>query len=158
MRARVIFPRDYWNSVIRLDFLTLLSEATIQGASDVSAFLIPTPEGNILRDAGLRETVPILENSIRNLGFRVEGIHLFLASHARYDHNGGMVEMKTRTQARLLATPREIEQFRRGGKGDFAFGDTHAFLPVTPDGQLEDGESIRLGGMVLTAHFTPGHT
>jgi len=30
--------------------------------------------------------------------------------------------------------------------------------PVQPDGHLRDGDEIRLGGVVLTAHFTPGHT
>jgi metallo-beta-lactamase class B len=128
------------------------------GASDVSVFLITTPEGHILLDTGFRETVPILENNVRKLGFRFADIRLLLASHAHYDHAGGIAEIKARTKARLLVNPAETELFMRGGKGDFAFGDRYAFPPVTPDGQVEDGGEISLGGTILTAHFTPGHT
>jgi metallo-beta-lactamase class B len=128
------------------------------GASDVSAFLITTPQGHILLDTGFRETVPMLESSIRKLGFRVEDIRLLLASHAHYDHAGGMADLKAKTGARMLANPREAELLRQGGRGDFAFGDRYAFPPVVPDGEFHDGETIRLGGMVLTPHFTPGHT
>jgi metallo-beta-lactamase class B len=128
------------------------------GASDVSAFLFATPAGHILLDTGFRETVPILENNIRELGFRFEDVRLLLASHAHYDHAGGIAEVKARTKARLLVNPAETDLFMHGGKGDFAFGDKYAFPPVRPDGRIHDGEAIGLGGTVLLAHFTPGHT
>src|SRR6202012_143563 len=41
---------------------------------------------------------------------------------------------------------------------DFAFGDKYTFPPVTPDGLLTDDQPVRLGGVALTPHFTPGHT
>ncbi|MFB3778644.1 MAG: subclass B3 metallo-beta-lactamase [Bryobacteraceae bacterium] len=128
------------------------------GASDVSAFLITTPEGHILLDAGFAETVPIVEAGIRKLGFRVEDIRLLLASHAHYDHAGGMAKTKAMTKARFLTHPKEVAMFARGGKGDFAFGDKYAFEPVAHDGTFRDGEQLRLGDVVLTAQFTPGHT
>lgn len=127
------------------------------GASDVSAFLITTPQGHILVDTGFRETVPLIDASVRKLGFRMEDIRILLASHAHYDHAGGVAEVEARTKARFLVNPAEVEPFSRGGKGDFAFGDKYAFPPLKPDGVLRDGGEVRLGGMVVTAHFTPGH-
>jgi len=81
-----------------------------------------------------------------------------LASHAHYDHAGGVALMKAKSKARFLTNPRDVELFARGGKGDFAFGDQYAFPPVKADGVFRDGDQIRLGDLVLTAHFTPGHT
>ncbi|HEY9405681.1 MAG TPA: hypothetical protein VIQ24_23730, partial [Pyrinomonadaceae bacterium] len=46
-----------------------------------------------------------------------------------------------------------------GGKGDFSLvGDRFSFTPVKADLILRDGEKVKLGGTVLTAHLTPGHT
>jgi metallo-beta-lactamase class B len=128
------------------------------GAASVSSFLIATAQGHILLDTGYAETVPLVEAGIRKLGFRVEDIKLLLASHAHTDHAGGIAAMKAATKARFLANPRDAELFARGGKGDFAFGDKYAFPPVKADRVFRDGEQIRLGGVELTAHFTPGHT
>jgi metallo-beta-lactamase class B len=128
------------------------------GAADVSAFLWTTPEGHILLDTGFRETVPRIEANLKTLGLRLEDIRLLLTSHGHCDHIGGAAEVKARTKARFLANPVEWPLLKRGGKGDFAFGDKYAFPPVEPDAPLRDGEPVGLGGTVLTPHFTPGHT
>ncbi len=128
------------------------------GAAGVSSFLITTPSGHILLDTGYAETVPQIEANVKKLGYRVEDIRLLLASHAHADHAGGMAAVKTLTKARLIVHPAELAPFARGGKGDFAFRDSFAFPPVTADGVFQDGEEIRLGDVVIVAHFTPGHT
>jgi metallo-beta-lactamase class B len=128
------------------------------GASDVSSYLITTPQGHILLDTGFRETVPMIEANVRKLGFRVEDIRLLLISHAHYDHVGGIAAVKARTGAKLLANPADAPLLKRGGTGDFAFGDRFPYPPAMPDRLLHDGEEVRLGDTVMTAHFTPGHT
>jgi metallo-beta-lactamase class B len=128
------------------------------GVADVSSYLITTPEGHILLDAGFRETAPIIEANIAKLGFHVEDVRLLLISHGHYDHVGGVAAIKARTKAALLANPVEAPLLARGGKGDFAFKDAYPYPPLVPDRLLDDGEQVRLGGTVMTAHFTPGHT
>lgn len=128
------------------------------GASGVSAFLLVASEGNVLIDTGFRETVPLVEAGVRKLGFRMESIRLLLASHAHYDHVAGLAEVKRRTRARFLANPKDMEAFRRGGRGDFALGDKYPFEPVEPDGAIEEGKALVVGKSGLTAHFMPGHT
>lgn len=128
------------------------------GASGVSAYLIATPKGLILLDTGFRETVPLIEANIKKLGFRMEDVRLLLISHGHYDHIGGMADVKARTEARLLVNPAEEPLLERGGKGDFAFGDSIPYPPVKPDALLADGKDVTFGGTTLTPHFTPGHT
>lgn len=128
------------------------------GAAGVSSYLITTPEGHFLLDAGFRETAPMIESNIQKLGFRLADIRLILISHGHYDHVGGVAAIKARSGARLLANPAEAPLLSRGGKGDFALADRYPYPPVATDRVLRDGEQVRLGGTVMTAHFTPGHT
>jgi len=48
-----------------------------------------------------------------------------------------------------------------GGKSDFHYGKDWQVMgqpPVKVDRVLRDGDTVRLGEVVLTAHHTPGHT
>ncbi|MEO8452127.1 MAG: subclass B3 metallo-beta-lactamase, partial [Gemmatimonadota bacterium] len=47
-----------------------------------------------------------------------------------------------------------------GGKTDFQYGNDASLLyrPTRVDRVLHDGDEVRLGGAVLVAHLTPGHT
>ena len=128
------------------------------GVKGVASYLIVTPDGDMLLDAGFRETVPLVEASIRKLGFYVEDVHILLLSHAHFDHAGGLAAMKAATNARLLASPGDAPLLERGGRDDFAFGDRGRFPPVKPDGLLQNGVPVRLDGVEMTPHFTPGHT
>jgi metallo-beta-lactamase class B len=128
------------------------------GASDVSSYLITTPEGHFLLDNGFRETVPQIEANIRELGFNLADIRFLLTSHGHYDHVGGMAELKAKTKATLVSSSADAPLMARGGKGDLAFGDQYLFPPAVADRLVRDGEQIQLGGVVMTAHLTPGHT
>jgi metallo-beta-lactamase class B len=128
------------------------------GASDVTSFLITTPEGHILLDSGFAETVPQIEANVAKLGFKLADIKILLISHAHIDHAGGMAELKKKTGATLAVLDAEVGLLERGGKGDFAWGDKYAFSPVKADRILHDKEEVSLGGAVLTVLWTPGHT
>src|SRR6185436_4594718 len=52
------------------------------GASDISSFLITTPEGHILLDSGFVETVPQIQKNIAQLGFRLEDVKVLINTHA----------------------------------------------------------------------------
>ena len=54
----------------------------------------------------------------------------------------------------------DVPEIQSGGKSDFNYSNdesTH-FPATTVDKVLHDGEQIKLGGTVLTAHLTAGHT
>lgn len=128
------------------------------GASDITSYLITTPEGHILLDGGFEETVPIIRESVKKLGFKIEDVKILLNSHAHYDHAAGLAELKKLTGAAFHVSERDAPLHARGGKGDFAFGDRFPYPPVTADRLLKDGDKVTLGGVTLTAHLTPGHT
>ncbi|HEX6494450.1 MAG TPA: subclass B3 metallo-beta-lactamase [Acidobacteriaceae bacterium] len=128
------------------------------GMKGIASYLIVTPAGDILLDTGFQESVPLVEASVRKLGFHVSDIHILLSSHAHFDHAGGFRAMKEATHARLLASPGDAPLLERGGRDDFAFADRARFPPVKVDALLEDGVPVRLGGVAMTPHFTPGHT
>ncbi|MGD0199977.1 MAG: subclass B3 metallo-beta-lactamase [Bryobacteraceae bacterium] len=128
------------------------------GASDVTSYLITTPEGHILLDSGFAETVPQIRANVARLGFKLEDIKVLLNSQAHYDHAAGLAELKSLTRARLLASAQDGALLARGGRGDFAYGDRYPYTPVFRDAVVRDGDEVRLGNTVLTAHLTPGHT
>ncbi len=128
------------------------------GASDITSFLVATPRGLILLDGGFVETAPQIEANVERLGFRLADIKVLLNSHAHMDHAGGFAELKRRSGAALAASAADAVLLARGGHGDFRFGDTLTFPPVVADRILKDGDTVTLGGTVMTAHLTPGHT
>lgn len=128
------------------------------GASDITSFLITTPEGHIVLDGGFVETAPMIRANIERLGFEVEDVKILIGSHAHLDHAGGLAELKRVTGAEFVSMAEEAPLYRAGGKGDRQFGDTLPFPPVEPDRTINDGDRVTLGGVTLVAHRTPGHT
>ncbi|HEX5720797.1 MAG TPA: subclass B3 metallo-beta-lactamase [Thermoanaerobaculia bacterium] len=128
------------------------------GASDIASYLIATPEGHILLDGGFVETVPLIRESVKKLGFKIEDVKILLNTHAHYDHAGGLAELKKLTGARLHASKADAPALARGGKDDPLFGDQFLFPPVKVDRLVKDGDTVTLGGSTLTARLTPGHT
>ena len=114
------------------------------GASDVTSYLIVTPQGHILLDSGLVETVPQIQQNVVQLGFRLEDVKILINSHAHYDHAGGLALLKRLTGAKLMASEADAVLLAAGGKGDPNFGDKLAFEPVKADRILHDG---RQGGV-----------
>jgi metallo-beta-lactamase class B len=128
------------------------------GASDISSYLITTPAGHVVIDAGYVATVPIIEKNIRTLGFKVEDVRILLNTQAHYDHAAGFAQLKRDTGAQLMVSGPDADVIERGGVHDFSFGDKYPFPPVNVDRRLKDGDTVTLGKLTLHAHVTPGHT
>jgi metallo-beta-lactamase class B len=128
------------------------------GASDITSFLFKTRDGLILIDGGYDTTAPQILANIRTLGFDPKQVKIILNTHGHLDHAGGIAQLKRETGATFYASELDGALIARGGKGDFGLGDRAAYPPATPDKIVTDGEKISLGGVMLTAHLTPGHT
>jgi metallo-beta-lactamase class B len=128
------------------------------GASDITSFLITSPKGHILLDGGFEETVPQIRDNIRKLGFKVEDVKYLLSSHGHFDHAAGLAELKRLTGAKFVVSKEDGGLIARGGKGDPNFGDSAPFPPTQSDRTIKDGETVRVGGAIMTARITPGHT
>jgi metallo-beta-lactamase class B len=128
------------------------------GSEGLSAWLITTPKGHILIDAPMEQNVAQIEANIRKLGFKVEDIEVLLNSHAHFDHAAGFARLKKDSGAILAASAGDREALEKGiypGSEDVA---VLRFPSVKVDHVLKDGDTVRHGGMVLTANITPGHS
>ena len=100
----------------------------------------------------------MIEASITKLGFRFADVKILLISHAHWDHDAGSAAVKERTGAKYMVMEPDVEVVEDGGKSDFFYGKSPQSLyrPAKVDRVLHDGDEVRLGGAVLTAHLTPG--
>src|ERR1051326_2777417 len=74
---------DNWNG--RVKPFRIIGNVYYVGASEVSSFLITTPKGHILLDSGLPETVPLIRDAFKQLGFKLEDVKWLINSHAHFD-------------------------------------------------------------------------
>lgn len=128
------------------------------GAKELTSYLITTPQGHILVDAGMEEMAPQIEKNIEMLGFRVSDVKILLNTQAHIDHAAGFAALKRATGAKLMASRGDAPVIESGGAKDFLWPDRFAWEPAKVDQFVEDGQEIALGGVILTAHLTPGHT
>lgn len=130
------------------------------GSADLASYLVVTPKGLILINSSLVASVPLIRKSVEALGFRFTDIKILLISHAHYDHCAGSAEVKKLTGAEYFVMDADVPTVESGGKKDFQYGADPSMLypPTKVDRILYDGDTVRLGGAVLTAHLTAGHT
>jgi metallo-beta-lactamase class B len=112
--------------------------------------VVDTPEGDILIDSTYEVNVPVIQDSMSKLGLKFNNIKIVLGSHAHGDHQEADAMVAEMTGARALALAEDIPDLQR---------------MRTPSGKarpmyqvLHDGDEVKLGGMTLVAHLTPGHT
>jgi metallo-beta-lactamase class B len=131
------------------------------GTKGQANYLIVTPKGNILLNSGLIKTLPMTKKSIAELGFKYGDTKILLISHSHFDHDAASAQVVKETGAKYEVMDADVGVVESGGKTDFAYGDKGAdnlYPPVKVARTLHDGDTVELGGTVLMAHKTPGHT
>ena len=130
------------------------------GSKGLGIYLVTTPQGHILINAGLDESVPMIQQSVEKFGFRFSDIKILLISHAHFDHDAGAARIKKLTGAKYMVMDSDVPVVESGGGKDFAYAHTPGMLypAAKVDRILHDGDTVTLGDTVLTAHLTPGHT
>src|SRR2546427_9888837 len=119
------------------------------GTKSLSSYLVATPQGHILINSTYERNVPVIQQSVEQLGFKFSDVKILLGSHAHGDHQEGDALVKQLTGAQVMAMAEDVPALKNMKPG----GKDH---PV--DRILHDGESVTLGGSTLVAHLTPGHT
>jgi metallo-beta-lactamase class B len=130
------------------------------GTWDLGSYLITTPQGHILINSGMKETVPQIVAGIESLGFKPSDVKLLLATHAHFDHVAGLAELQRITHASIAMSQPDAELFESGGKSDFLFGESPGahYEGAKISRILAAGDKVALGGTELTVHLHPGHT
>jgi metallo-beta-lactamase class B len=130
------------------------------GAKDLASYLITTPQGHILINSSLEASVPLIQASIEKLGFKFQDVKILLISHSHFDHCAGSAAIKKLTGAKYMVMEQDVKEIENGGITDFRYANDKGshFPPTKVDRVLKDLDEVKLGGSVLTAHLTPGHT
>jgi len=161
---------SYWTSSLADSFpkewlapqepVRLLGNTYYVGTRGLSSILITSDEGHVLIDGGLMESAPLIAANIQKLGFELEDVRTILHSHAHYDHVGGLAELQRLTGADVVSSKAGANALRRGRGGpddpQFEVGD--AFPAIEHVSVVSDGETLQVGHVAITAHYTPGHT
>lgn len=155
--ARAQVPPDWTNP---FPPFRIISNVYYVGSQGLASYLITTPQGNILINSSLEASVPLIRQSVEKLGFKFSDTKILLISHAHWDHCAGSAAVKELTGAKYMVMDADVPEIEAGGKGNFAYGDNlgSRYQPAKVDRTLHDGDEVRLGGAVLVAHLTPGHT
>jgi len=136
------------------------------GASDASVFLMTGPEGHVLLDGGFPGQPPLIEASIEKLGFHVKDIKILVNSDPFSDQAGGLAELQQKSGAQLWSSEASSIPLSTGGDDPALFlplrvlywAHVASYPPARVDHVFNDGDTVRLGPIALTAHITPGHT
>jgi len=128
------------------------------GTEGSASYLVTSPQGSVLVDAGLAETVPLVESSIEKLGFQLADIKYLLTSRAAPDRAGGLAKFKKDTGAQIVASAADKPLLEGGLSGQ-------GVEAVTVDRVIGDGDKLNLvdarvtkGGVLFVARLTPGPT
>jgi metallo-beta-lactamase class B len=130
------------------------------GSQDLAAYLIVTPQGNILINSNLESSPSQIKHAIESLGFKYADTKILLISHGHFDHCAGSAQIKRETGAKYEVMAQDVPVVESGGRNDFNYGHDKSFWfpPTKVDQFLHDGDTVSLGGVTLTAHLTAGHT
>lgn len=129
------------------------------GSYDLACYLITTPKGDILINAGIPGSDTMLRRHISALGFTFSDLRLILTNQAHFDHVGAIADIRRYTGARVMIDYKDAAVLADGGNSDFIFGGKGPmFKPVKADRLLHDRDTIRFGGMNIVMLHHPGHT
>lgn len=97
------------------------------GSQDLAAYLIVTPQGNILINSNLQSSPPQIRKSIESLGFIYSDTKILLISHGHYDHCAGSAEIKRETGAKYEVMAQDVPVVQSGGQNDFHYASDKTF-------------------------------
>lgn len=128
------------------------------GSWNQSSYLLTTPQGIILVNSGMEPSAAQLKESIKELGFKLSDVKILLLSHAHMDNDAGAATIIKETGAKYEVMEGDIKTVESGGGLDFGSRPDRMYPPAHVERVLHDDDTVSFGGMVLTAHWTPGHT
>jgi glyoxylase-like metal-dependent hydrolase (beta-lactamase superfamily II) len=142
-----------------------------QGFSEIIAvYAEATGDGRVvLFESGPASTVGAVEAGLAGIGFTVEDLAAIFVSHVHLDHSGAAGVLARRSGCTVFAHPigaphlvdphaKLLPSAERlyGAMLAPLWGTTEA-VPFDCLGPVENGDSVRVGGLEVTGWHTPGH-
>ncbi|MBQ7208376.1 MAG: MBL fold metallo-hydrolase [Lentisphaeria bacterium] len=129
------------------------------GTIPASTHLIDTGSGLIVIDTGYQETLYLMLDSLRKLGFVPGDIRYIVHSHGHIDHAGATKALVELTGAETFIGTGDLDMVT--GKRPLSWAPEYdmTFPGVfEPDHLLRDGDRITLGNVTVECVATPGHS
>jgi hydroxyacylglutathione hydrolase len=129
-------------------------------ASGAYAWIVRTPHGAVLVDAGLDAQGVALLGELRSEGVEPDQVQAVLITHGHPDHYAAALLFR---QAKVLVGPGDLAMIR-GDKTHYAtFGKILSAVLTMPPGptaatELRDGEDLEFDGARFKVIATPGHS
>jgi metallo-beta-lactamase class B len=139
------------------------------GVANGEAYLLTSPQGDILMGSAMEASQERVEKNIESLGFKMKDIKVILLNHNHEDQSGGAAYLKEKSGAQVMAGFAEIPYMEHGmfnppaipvtptagGRG--GRGPRH-YPPVKVDRALFDGDVVKVGPLAVTVYLIPGHS
>jgi glyoxylase-like metal-dependent hydrolase (beta-lactamase superfamily II) len=129
-------------------------EKFVIGPFAVNCYLIGCPQHRKMAVIDTGGEVEIIWQRIQDTNYSLEYI---INTHGHVDHTGGNLELKQKSQARILAHAADVPFMTIREEWLYAMLPEAQPSPV-PDEFLSDGQVIQLGNISLKVLHTPGHT
>jgi metallo-beta-lactamase class B len=130
------------------------------GTCGIGAILIAGEKHHVLIDGGTEAGGRLIAANIGRLGYDIADIRFLLSSHEHHDHAGGLAYLQQASGAIMLTSRAAGAVLASGNAG--ADGPQAGINPPLPrieiGAPVEDGDTINLRELKVTALATPGHT
>lgn len=129
------------------------------GTTKGPAHLLTTSDGLVLIDTGYAQSLYMLLESLRKLGFDYKDIKHIVHTHGHIDHIGGTRALVELTGAKTYIGRHDADMVRGINGLDWCSEFDRPFdEPFEPDVLIADGDEIAFGDTVIRFVETPGHT
>jgi len=134
---------------------------------DSQVYLVETPDGHVVVDAGAGATVPAMVEAARRDGVDPDRVSWVLLTHGHADHAGGAAAWRrSLPNVRIAAAPEvtgwlaagdetatSVDRARRAG----IYPPTYKLEPCEPDRELVAETPFAVGDVTFQVVPTPGH-
>lgn len=140
---------------IRMEPYQVVPNVYYVGNKWVACYLLNTQKGLVLIDAGYRETLYLLFDSIRKVGFDPAQIKTLLISHGHFDHCGAAAQVQHHSGCELYFP--EGDAFFLTERRDLIVYEERV-APFRIDHYYDYSQELDFGDMRIRPVQTPGHT
>ena len=133
---------------------------------DCHVYLIDGGDELALVDCGLGPSLERIAANVEREGLDPARLRTLLLTHYHMDHAGGAARVRERFGLRVLAPRAAAPALRAGDERAVAldvakaagfYAADYRFEPVAVDGELAEGDRVRVGRLELAVVDTPGH-
>ena len=100
--------------------LATLDEALAEDADFAAAHALRADLAVMSSEQG---ALPLIRDSVEQLGFEFADVEILLISHAHFDHNAGSAAIKALTGAKYMVMEGDAAVVESGGKTDVQYGE-----------------------------------